>query len=260
MARGVKLTILGCGASAGVPVIGCDCAVCTSPNPKNQRSRVSVLFEVDERRLLVDCSPDMRSQALRQGMKTVDAILFTHDHADHTHGIEDVRAFNYHRGGLVQAWADGPTAASLRTRFGYVFREPKPEYGWFAPALQLHEIPEPLRPFEAAGVEVIPFPQTHGRTRSLGFRVGDMAYSTDVNALDDAAFEALRGVRIWVVDCLRMQPSFSHSYPPQTLEWIARVKPERAILTHMSHELDYDQLAALLPEGVEPAYDGMVIE
>ncbi|MBI1275866.1 MBL fold metallo-hydrolase [bacterium] len=258
-------TLLGCGSSSGVPLIGCHCVACSSPNPKNNRSRASLLVDARSTgankatRLLIDTSPDLRQQALKHNITTVDGILFTHDHADHTHGIDDVRSFNYHRSGIVPAWADAVTIATLRERFGYVFRPPKPEFGWYAPALDFRQIPDPLTPFEAAGIPVIPFWQDHGRVRSLGFRIGNLAYSTDAKALDETAFGILQGVDTWIVDCLKETPTWSHSHLEQTLEWIERVKPRRAILTHMSHELEYEALSTKLPPGTEPSYDGMVI-
>jgi phosphoribosyl 1,2-cyclic phosphate phosphodiesterase len=259
----ITATLLGCGASSGVPLLGCNCATCTSTNPKNIRSRVSLLLDIEQQgkttRLLIDTSPDLRQQSLRHNILTVDGILFTHDHADHTHGIDDVRPFNYHRSGIVPAWADKTTIATLRERFGYVFRPPKPEFGWYAPALDMHEIPDPLAPFNAAGVSVTPFWQGHGRVNSLGFRIGSLAYSTDVKTLNERAFAALEGIDTWIVDCLKQGESWSHSHLEQTLRWIERVKPRRAILTHMSHELEYDTLKSMLPAHVEPGYDGLVI-
>lgn len=254
----MKVTILGSGASAGVPVIGCDCAVCRSEDPRDKRSRVSVLVEVAGKRLLVDTSPDLREQALREGMKNVDAILYTHGHADHTHGIDEVKAFNYHADAVIPAFGMAETMEELKERFGYAFLPPIREYGWFRPALEAREILAG-EVFDAAGVSVRSFGQWHGRHLTLGFRVGDFAYSTDCNRLDDAAFEALLGVKLWVVDCLRREPAPTHAHLDLVLEWIARVKPERAVLIHMSHDLGYRELLAELPQGVEPGFDGLSI-
>ncbi len=257
----MKLTILGCGGSAGVPLIGCDCAVCTSDNPKNKRQRASVLWEMEDgARILVDASPDLRNQALQNNITTVDAIILTHAHADHCHGLDDVRPFNHHKNGAIDLYADQATMEEVQERFGYVFREHNHAHGWYKPCLIPHIIDGSLAaPVTISGHAVRCFNQTHGRTNTLGIRIGDMAYSTDMNALSEEAFAVLEGVDTWVVDCLRYTPAPTHAHLELTLEWIARVKPRRAILTHMAHELDYDTLSAEVPDGVEVAYDGMVV-
>ncbi|MCC7260361.1 MAG: MBL fold metallo-hydrolase [Alphaproteobacteria bacterium] len=255
----MKVTILGCGPSGGVPLIGCECPVCTSSNPKNNRTRVSILIETHGKRLLVDTPPDLRQQCLRHHIKTVDAILYTHAHADHTHGIDDARSFNYHANKLIPAYGTADTLEEIRARFAYVFKNPIPQYGWFRPALEPREI-RAGESFDAEGVRVIPFDQGHGaHGTTLGFRVGDMAYTTDAKSLPDASFDVLKGIKLWIVDCLSNRPMPTHSHLEQTLEWIARVRPERAILTHMGHELEYATLNAQLPTGVEAAFDGMVV-
>ncbi len=260
--EGVRLTILGCGASPGVPLIGCGCATCRSENLKNRRTRASVLIEQGGKRLLVDTSPDLRQQALRENFATVDAILYTHAHADHTHGIDEVRSFNFHAQAVIPAYGIAATRDELVQRFDYAFLPPMPEYGWFRPALEWHVVPdEPITRQRIADMQVTLFRQQHGpRLTSLGIRVGGIAYSTDVNHLDEAAFEALEGVEIWVVDCLTHHPVPTHAYLEQALAWIERVKPRHAVLTHMNHVLEYDALSAQLPNGVEPAYDGLRLE
>ena len=253
----MRLTILGCGTSTGVPVIGCDCAVCTSGDPRNERLRCSVLVEVGDARLLVDTGPDLRAQALRAGIETVDAVLFTHSHADHLHGIDEVRTFNIHRRGPIPAFADRTTLQHVEARFGYTLHGQRPMRGWWRPALIPHRVDGP---FEAAGVAVTPIRQRHGNGDSLGFRIGDVAYSPDVDALPPESFELLRGLDLWIVDALRDRPHPSHAHLERTLEWIAELAPRRAVLTHMSHEVDYATWAAKLPAGVEPARDGLVLE
>ncbi|MGE3714433.1 MAG: MBL fold metallo-hydrolase [Alphaproteobacteria bacterium] len=256
----MRITVLGCGSSAGVPLIGCECAVCCSDNPKNQRSRVSVLVENLEKKLLIDASPDLRLQALRHGITRVDAVLFTHEHADHTHGIDDLRSFNHSTNADLPVYGDTRTLQSLTQRFDYAFKG-KPKHGWFRPSLAPMTIPDGnVVRFSAAGLDVVAFTQVHGKTTSLGFRIGDFAYSTDTNELPDTAFEALQGTRCWVVDCLKYEPSFSHSHLDRTLAWIARIKPQRAVLTHMTHDFDYERLAAELPDGIEPGYDGLILD
>ena len=258
----MKVTILGCGGSGGVPLIGCRCPVCSSADPRNLRSRVSILIEAGGRRLLVDASPDLRQQFLANGITAVDAVILTHAHADHLHGIDDLRAVNYARNAPLEVWADAATLREATTRFGYAFNPPRTNAGiWYAPSLVGRELAAG-ETRAVGGIEVTIFGQTHGggREPTLGLRVGDFAYSTDVKEMPEAAFATLAGVDTWIVDCLQEQPNPAHSHLPQTLAWIARVRPRRAVLTHMSHRLDYAMLAAKLPAGVEPGVDGLVLE
>lgn len=256
----MKITILGCGSSFGVPEIGCTCKVCTSSNPKNKRSRVSVLVEEAGKNLLIDTSPDLRMQALTNKISRVDAVIYTHDHADHIHGIDDMRAFNVAANANIPAYMDAATLANLQHRFPYIF-QPKTSGIWYRPMLVPTEIPtNPLADFEAAGVRITPILQQHARIGSLGYRIGNFAYSTDVNGFSEESFAKLEGLDVWVVDCLRYTTSHTHSRLELTLEWVARLKPKLAVLTHMAHDFDYDTLLAELPPGVVPAYDGMVLE
>jgi phosphoribosyl 1,2-cyclic phosphate phosphodiesterase len=252
----MKVTILGCGSSGGVPYIGCDCATCASSDLKNTRTRVSIHVEHAGKSLLVDTSPDLRQQALAHQIHAVDAILYTHAHADHCHGIDDVRMFNYNRQGKIDAYADAETLAQLRARFGYVFQPPKPEWGWYKPYLQPHTI-TPEVAFDAAGMHILPILQFHGKSNTMGYRIGDFAYSTDVNKFPNNSMQALENLDVWVVDCLRDTPAPTHAHLEMTLGWIAELKPKLAVLTHMGHELEYHALRKRLPEGVVPAYDGM---
>lgn len=255
----LKITMLGSGSSSGVPEIGCKCPVCLSDNPRNKRSRVSVLVETEGKVLLIDTSPDLRQQALANAITHVDAVLHTHDHADHVHGIDDIRAFNIERQGPLPAYADAHTMEVIRTRFPYIFQTP-PSAVWYRPALQPYEIQiNPPKPFEVEGITVTPILQQHAKTHSLGFRIGNFAYSTDVNGFSEESFKALEGLDVWIVDCLRYTPSHTHSRLEMTLEWIARIKPRLAVLTHMAHQMDYDTLKAELPEGVIPGHDGLVL-
>lgn len=255
----MKITMLGCGSSSGVPFIGCSCAVCQSGTPKNQRTRVSCLIEINGVNLLVDTSPDLKAQALKNGITKVHAILYTHEHADHSHGIDDIRSFNYLSGNSLPAYGSSGTMASLQQRFPYVF-QPKPENIWVRPSLTPHILPDAeVQTFDVMGVSVTAFEQMHGKGKTLGYRIGDFAYSTDVDVMPESAFEALVGVKVWIVDCIRHKKSYGHSHLEQTLQWIGRVKPRQAVLTHMSHDFDYATLAGELPPGVEPGYDGLVI-
>lgn len=251
----MKITILGCGSSGGVPLIGNNWGACDPDNPRNLRTRVSVLVEKGSTALLVDTSPDMRAQLLAVDCKKLDAVLFTHSHADHSHGIDELRSINFITRKPVDVYADATTMQELKTRFDYIFNGTSDKF--YKPSATPHII---NGAFELGGINITPFAQQHLNMQTLGFRFDDFAYSTDVKTLDEAAFAALKGVKAWVVDCVRREPHPSHSHLAQTLEWIAKIKPQQAYLTHMNQSMDYATLAAELPAGVAPAYDGLVIE
>ena len=256
----MRVTMLGCGPSWGVPRIGGSWGACDPADPRNRRRRVSVLVEEEGgAALLIDTSPDLREQLLDAQVKRIDAVLFTHAHADHLHGIDDLRSVNWLMQRGIPIFASAQTLSEINQRFGYVFDPVKPDRrsAYYKPVLQPQVIDGP---FEAAGIPVMPFLQDHGFSQTLGFRIGDFAYSTDVIRLDEGAFAALRGVRLWIVDCIRREAHVTHSHLAQTLAWIARVKPSRAVLTHMDESLDYATLARELPSGVEPGHDGLVID
>jgi len=253
----MKVTILGCGGSHGVPLIGPDWGDCDPHNPKNRRRRVSVLVEDGATRILVDTSPDLREQLLATEINDLTGIVWTHHHADHMNGIDDLRALNRCMNRPIHVYGNKRTLDHVRHSFGYVFDPVPPGEVFYKPYLIPHEI---KGPFMLGAVHVTPFEQDHGYSTSLGFRFGGFAYSTDVKALDEHAFAVLAGIDLWVVDCLREDPHPTHSHVEQTLEWIERVKPRRAVLTHMNQTVDYATWAARLPPGVEPGYDGMVIE
>jgi phosphoribosyl 1,2-cyclic phosphate phosphodiesterase len=261
----LKLTILGCGASGGVPRVGNHWGACDPGNPRNRRSRCSLLVERQgakgETSVLVDTSPDLREQLIEAEVGWLDGVLYTHDHADHTHGIDDLRqvTFNGHR--RVDVYYDEATGKLLRSRFAYCFEaRPGSDY---PPILNGHEIGagKTVRIDGAGGaIEALPFRQLHGQGESLGFRFGRAAYSPDVSDLPEDSLKVLQGLDLWIVDALRYTPHPSHFSLEQALDWIARLKPKRAVLTHMHGDLDYATLASALPPGVEPAYDGMVLE
>jgi len=256
----MKVTLLGCGSSTGVPVIGCDCKVCTSDNPRNKRTRVSVLVETGGMNLLIDSSPDLRQQALRHAIRRVDAVLYTHEHADHAHGIDELRSFNYLSDSALPVYGSAESLGLLQKRFAYAFLSDKPEI-WYRPWLIPHTLPdEAVYKFNIRDIPIVSFQQIHGKMKTIGYRIGNFSYSTDLDTLPESSFKALEGTEIWVVDCLRYKKSHNHSNLENTLKWIARVKPKLAVLTHMSHELDYDTLAKALPPGVVPGYDGMVMK
>jgi phosphoribosyl 1,2-cyclic phosphate phosphodiesterase len=265
----ISVRILGCGSSGGVPRIGegaPNWGVCDPTNPRNRRTRCSILVTrkgaEDESRILVDTSPDMREQLLAAQVGRLDAVLITHDHADQLHGLDDLRVVAMNMKRRLDLWSDRQGLEGVRKKFNYCFETPPGSD--YPPILNAHEIPEPFMRFEIAGaggaIPVLAFGQNHGRIRSLGFRFGPIAYSPDVDGLDEAAFGALAGVECWIVDALRITPHPSHAHLARTLEWIARIKPERAILTNMHVDMDYDTLRRELPPGVEPGYDGMTIQ
>jgi phosphoribosyl 1,2-cyclic phosphate phosphodiesterase len=255
----MKITILGCGPSSGVPVLGAGWYDCDPDDPRNRRRRSSILVEDGDAVLLVDSSPDCREQLLDAQVERLDAVLFTHAHGDHCHGVDDLRWINVAMKADLPAHASAITLAGVAERFGYAFQPlPATHIGrYYKPVLTPHEI---TGPFQVAGLDIVPFEQDHGFSTTLGFRFGPAAYSTDLVKLDEAGFAALDGIELWVVDCFRREPHHTHAYLELVLEWIARVKPKRAVLTHMGPTLDYATLKAELPGGVEPAYDGMVLE
>jgi phosphoribosyl 1,2-cyclic phosphate phosphodiesterase len=263
----LQAIILGCGSSAGVPRVGGpdgtgDWGACDPSNPKNRRRRCSLLVKRGATTVLVDTSPDLREQLLAVRATHLDALLMTHPHADQTNGIDDVRPLTYLMKKRVDMYTDERTLAHLSRQFGYCFNPP-PELGYPA-IITGHVIPEPFSEFVITGaggpIPVHAFWQEHGPVRSLGFRLGNLAYSSDVSGLDESAFIILEGVETWIVDALRYTPHPTHANVKTALEWIARVKPKRAILTNLHIDIDYAELAAQLPAGVEPAYDGMVVE
>jgi len=249
----MKMTILGCGTSGGVPKMPEHWGACDPSNPKNRRRRASVLVEEGDTTVVIDTTPDFREQMLSAGVKKLDAAFYTHDHADHVHGIDDLRGFYQNTRNKIPIYADQQTLDLIKHRFDYIFHS----QDGYPSMCSSHAIKAPVK---VNGLKMIPFEQGHGNGISLGYRFGDMAYSTDLNRLPESAFDALAGVKVWVVDALRYQPHPTHAHLDLTLSWIEKLKPERAILTHMTWDMDYDTLVKNLPAGVEPAYDGMVIE
>lgn len=254
----LSVTMLGCGSSGGVPFIGCDCEICTSTNPRNKRTRVSALVNTQGKSLLIDTSPDLRQQALRENVRRVDAVLYTHDHADHIGGIDDIRSFNWLADDAIPAYGDPHTIDNITSRFSYIF-QPRPEI-WSRGSMIAHKLQDkPIVHFDAAGVPVTAIRQQHGKGHSLGYRIGNFAYSTDANGFSDEAAAALEGLDVWIVDCLRYKPAPTHAHLEMALGWISQLKPKLAILTHMSHEFDYEALSRELPSGVVVGYDGLHI-
>ena len=259
-----RATILGCGSSGGVPRIGANWGACDPSNPRNRRWRCSMLVErIGKPRhttVLIDSSPDVREQLLSVRCEALDGVLYTHDHADHTHGIDDLRMVSYAMRKRIDVWADDVTRKSLTDRFGYCFE--KPAGSSYPPILSAHpiEVSSRVRVEGPSGaIDALPIPQVHGDIPSLGFRIGGLAYSPDVSDIPEASVPLLEGLDVWIVDALRFTAHPSHFSVKQALAWIERLKPKRAILTHMTTDLDYEALKRELPEHVEPAYDGMVV-
>lgn len=249
-----KITILGCGSSAGVPSITGSWGKCNEHNPKNRRSRCSSIIEIDGKMWLIDASPDIRTQLLRENIHRIDGILCTHTHFDHIGGLPDVKPFAVQQGCPIPLYTDEKSLATLSQMYPYAFVGA--EKNAYAPFLEGYIFPPHLS-IEALSVR--PFIQNHKYTTTLGFRFPQWAYSTDVWQLDDAAFLALEGIHMWLVDCLDIKPRDTHSHLEQTLTWIEKLGVSQAVLIHMGQNLDYDALCALLPSHVVPAFDGMVI-
>ena len=256
----MKVTMLGCGPSQGVPVIGNQWGNCDPSNPKNLRSRPSIVVQDSNTNILVDMSPDIRDQFLSNDISQIDSVLFTHLHYDHVAGLGELRTLSFLAKRRLEVFATSDVLAGLQRNAGYLFKTDKSDDDeLYKPSAEARSIKYGER-FDAKGVSVLPFCQDHGICDSAGFRFGKFAYSTDVSVLDDTAFAALEGVEVWIVDCLRNDPHPTHAHFGRTLEWIERVKPKRAIFTHMNFESDYAEMLAQCPEGVEPGYDGMVLD
>jgi phosphoribosyl 1,2-cyclic phosphate phosphodiesterase len=262
----LEITVLGCGSSGGVPRADGNWGVCDPANPKNLRTRCSLLVRrrgegpEQETTLVVDTAPDFRLQSAVAGVKRLDAVALTHDHADQVHGIDDVRAFFLRQGARIDCHMDAATEATMMRRFGYIFEGE----GGYPAICDRRAIPAHGQPWAVDGpsgaIPVVTFDQDHGGVRSVGYRFGGVAYSSDVVALDEAAFAALADLDVWIVDALRHRPHPTHAHLARTLEWIERVGPKRAVLTNMHIDLDYETLAAELPPNVFPAFDGLRLE
>jgi phosphoribosyl 1,2-cyclic phosphate phosphodiesterase len=265
----LKVTILGCGSSGGVPRADGDWGACDPGDPRNRRTRCSLLVErfaagidpdepdVPATRVLIDTSPDLRVQLIAARVRSLDGLLYTHDHADQTHGIDDLRAIVYRMRRRIPAWMDQPTAASLLVRFGYTFEAAPGSH--YPPLLEARAMPEPGNPVHIDGaggvVTAIPLAQQHGNIGSLGFRIGPVAYCNDASHLPDETLAACAGAQLFIVDALRETPHPSHAHLALSLDWIAKVRPATAVLTNLHVDMDYASLAARLPPAVQPATD-----
>jgi phosphoribosyl 1,2-cyclic phosphate phosphodiesterase len=262
----LKFTILGCGSSMGVPRVALGWGACDPNEPKNRRRRCSLLVERANTmgqitRALVDCTPDLRMQLLDAKVDWLDGVLFTHEHADHTHGVDDLRPLFVHRRKRVDVWLDEPTARAMHARFGYCFATPPGSE--YPPILTEHRL-SPGRAIAIDGqggvISALPVLQNHGDIASLGFRFGNIAYSADIKSLPAESVAALAGLDLWIVDALRKTPHPSHFNLDEALAWIDRLSPKRAVLTNLHSDMDYKTLRAHLPPNVEPAYDGMAFD
>jgi phosphoribosyl 1,2-cyclic phosphate phosphodiesterase len=267
MTKVLRTTILGSGCSTGVPRSDGYWGRCDPNHPRNRRSRCSALFQVfdkntpeDLTNIIIDTSPDFRQQIMQTGIKYLDAVLWTHDHADQTHGIDDMRAFAMLAKRKTPGFMNEATRDSLMHRFDYVFQG---KWG-YPPICEAMALPEFGQDFVLEGkggtVSVLTFDQEHGPIRSVGYRLGDIAYSSDISDIPTDSFGHLQGLKVWIVDALRYDPHPTHAHLDLTLEWISHLKPERAILTNLHQDMDYETLMAIVPKGVEVAYDQMVIE
>ncbi|WP_132461104.1 MBL fold metallo-hydrolase [Rhodovulum marinum] len=262
MSRALRFTILGCGSSGGVPRLGGHWGACDPDDPRNRRQRCSMLVEREgaegTTRVLIDTSPDLRAQLLQAGIGTLDAVVYTHSHADHVHGIDDLRQIVFNTRQRLPVWADGATQDALFARFGYAFIQP--EGSPYPPILDMHTIDGPVHVDGPGGrITLSPFRVNHGAIDALGFRIAGLAYLPDVSEIYDESLDLLAGLEILVIDALRRSPHPTHFHLERTLDWIERLAPARAVLTNMHIDLDYATVAAETPAHVTPAHDGMVL-
>lgn len=263
MSARLRFHILGCGSSGGVPRIGGHWGDCDPANPKNRRRRCSMLVERETdqgvTRVLIDTSPDMRDQLIDAGVGALDGVIYTHSHADHVHGVDDLRMVVFNMRERVNVWADQTTCDALLDRFGYVFIQP--EGSSYPPILNLNLLNGPVRITGLGGeITFTPFEVEHGRIDALGFRIKDLVYLPDVSAMNEAAWDVVSGANCWVLDALRRDPHPTHSHLEQSLEWIEKSGVPNAVLTNMHIDLDYETVLAETPDHITPAYDGMIIE
>jgi phosphoribosyl 1,2-cyclic phosphate phosphodiesterase len=249
----MKITILGSGTSTGVPMVGCACPVCTSRDPRDKRTRCSILIETDGRYILIDTSTDLRKQAIRERIPRIDAVLFTHSHADHIHGIDDLRGFHFIHKRIIPCYGTRETLDLIAGNFSYIFKGM--ESDGYAPLLEPRII---SGPFGLFGKTVIPVSLIHGTSRTTGYRVDAVAYLTDCSAIPDSSRALLGGLDLLIIDALRYTPHFTHFNIDAALEVVAQLKPKRTIFTHLTHEVSCRD-GERLPAGVELAYDGMVL-
>jgi phosphoribosyl 1,2-cyclic phosphate phosphodiesterase len=247
--------MLGSGTSSGVPVIGCDCAVCRSDDPRNRRSRAGILLELPSGNVVIDTSPDFREQALKANLRRVDAVLYTHPHADHVFGLDDLRIFNFLQRRAISCYGSPATMERLRQVFAYVFDD-SPEGGG-KPKLQFHGVTEP---FDLLGERVVPVPLWHGEMEVLGYRIGKFACVTDVSSIPESSFELLADLDLLVLSALRYKPHPTHFNFEEAIDAARRIGARRTLFTHIAHDVDHAHPAIAIPQGMEIGHDGMVVE
>lgn len=262
----MKVTILGCGGSAGVPMIGGQeggaysgiWGECDPLEPKNYRTRSSIMIEKEGYRLLIDTGPDLRAQLLKSGFSACDAVLYTHAHSDHIAGLDELRAINRVVKKPLDLWAREEVLTELQKRFSYAFQEWDGEH-FFRPVFEVHPI-DSYHNIQIGPFDVVIFPQKHGRMTSMGMRFDDIAYCTDVDSFPEESFKKLEGVKIWIIGCFQREEHPAHASLKRVLEWYEMLKPERVFLTHMGIEMDYHTLCKELPPSIRPAWDGLILE
>jgi len=250
----MKITILGSGTSTGVPMVGCSCPVCTSEDPRDKRTRSSILIETSGKHILVDTSTDLRKQAIREKVPMIDAVLFTHAHADHIHGIDDLRGFHFLHKRIIPCYGRKETLDLIADNFSYIFKGMESQ--GYAPLLEAHEV---HRPFQLFGKTIVPIPLLHGSTLATGYRIDNVAYLTDCSAIPAASMAMLTGLELLIIDALRYTPHITHFNIEGALRVVEDLKPQRTLFTHLTHEVSCRD-GERLPAGVELAYDGMVLQ
>jgi phosphoribosyl 1,2-cyclic phosphate phosphodiesterase len=249
----MQLTFLGVGSSAGTPVVGCQCSTCLSDNPKNKRLRCSAAITTDDGEvILIDTGPDLRAQSLRAGLIRIDAVLYTHTHADHLHGIDDLRAFCQIQKMQIPLYGKLDAMQHIQAKFGYAIREVGDF--WEMPILSINPISEP---FEIFGIRVTPIPVKHGYSDILGYRIGNLAYLTDVSEIPEASLALLADLDILIIDCLRYKPHYTHINVEQSIAYAGLIKARSTYFIHMTHDLEYEKLSGEVPESMYVAYDGL---
>jgi len=245
--------MLGVGSSAGTPMIGCACFTCTSNDPRNNRTRCSSIIQLNNgKTILIDTGPDLRQQALREGLAQIDAVLYTHTHADHLHGIDDLRGFCQIQRSQIPLYGSHAVMAHIVDKFGYTLREPS--HFWDLPVLKVNPI---NAPFELFNQTITPIPAKHGNSDIYGYRIGDIAYLTDVSAIPESSLALLQGLKVLLLDCLRITPHFTHINLEQSLHYASMIQAESTYLIHMTHDLEYTSLSEQLPNNIYAGYDGL---
>jgi phosphoribosyl 1,2-cyclic phosphate phosphodiesterase len=245
--------MLGVGSSAGTPMLGCNCATCASSDPRNNRTRCSSLITLDNGKIiLIDTGPDLRNQSLREGLTRIDAVLYTHTHADHLHGIDDLRGFCQLQRSQIPLFGSAEAMAHIKEKFGYTLREAS--NFWDLPVLKINPV---SGPFEIFDQTITPIPLKHGNSEIYGYRIGDIAYLTDVSAIPDSSLELLKGLKLLLLDCLRYTTHYTHINLEQSLQYASQIKAKTTYLIHMTHEIEYVELTTKLPDGVYVGYDGL---